>query len=156
MSDLQEVLRRLPGLTPAELEQVRVRVLFLVGSKPAAPVEDWLQSGILSELKRRGIWAQGHSIDSYVKGHAEASLAARQHILGGYRNRLPRRAELLALGQLAANALAEWLLRAKVPLGPKTMFNNLNKIPAALEDAFPGYWQAGMLGTCLEKRGVYL
>lgn len=154
MSDLQEVLRRLPNLAPKELEEVRQRVSFLGGPKKDSTLsrDDWLRTAMAAELGQRGAIAGGALFKFLDKNYEEKAEGVRTHLLAGYVKPKPQHAELLALGRLGASALADWLVKRRIPVRPKTMLDNVDKVPEALEDAFPGYWQAKALGICLEKR----
>lgn len=149
MSDLKEVLKRLPNLAPSELEQVRQRLSLLVPKTAPAQDDDWLWAGIVAELRSRGLAVWGGYERS--KGYVLKAPGVRAHLLAGYRNRVPQRAECMSLGRLGAAVLASWLTRQKLPLGPKMMMDQVGNIPEALEAAFPGYWKAGLLGTCIQK-----
>lgn len=154
MSYLQEVLCRLPKLAPKELEQVRQRIQLLVSptAQKVTESDDWFWEGAAAELRRRGVWLRGTPIGFGPHYNKDKASDVRAHLLQGYAKDKPQRAELLALGQLGATVLADWLVKRRIPVRPKTLLGNVEKLPEALEDAFPGYWQARALGICLEKR----
>lgn len=155
MSELQEVIRRLPHLSKSELGEVRKRlqVLGVVDKAPGVDKDDWLLTGISEELRKRGVWAKGLTVPTEIsKNYATKAKAVREHLLAGFAVPPARMAELMALGALAGQVLAQWLVRHKVPVRAKTMLDNVEKLPAALEDAFPNYWASRALGICLEKR----
>lgn len=151
----REVLKRLPLLTVDQLKVVQVRSTLLSGGVVAPEVfedNDWLLAGIVEELRRRGLWLHKYPIPAKLipDAYRKASGAARVHLERGCSGTL-RTAEKLALSKAAASALADYLIRAKVPVGPKTLLANVDKLPVALEAAFPGYWGIGMLSACLGK-----
>ena len=150
MGDIQEVLGRLPRLTPSELAQVQQRLALLGVNKTEEVSEDWLLQGITIELRRRGIWTGSGPIPRRLipPQNNTNSEKARDNLLAGVRLKL-RNAEQLALGALAGGALAELLLRRKVPVTPGTVLKSIEQLGSALEDAFPGYWGSAALGVCL-------
>lgn len=153
---LSEVLKRLPLLSAAELLQVQQRIVALgclTVQAVAAPKDfDWLLAGITSELRQRGLWAQKVIPARIVPSrYKEEAPLIRSYLLEGWSPtpNAPRANELTILGTLAANALAERLRRAQVPVSVKTLLNNVDKVPAALDDAFPGYWSNKLLRFCV-------
>ena len=148
------MLQRLPELSAAELVQVRARVGFLVGSsaKDTNSNHDWLLEGFTLELRRRGLWSRAQTVPKRLlpTDYAAKAASIREHLLKGRGGLKLRSNESMILGAAAASVLANYLIRAKVPVTPKTLFNNLEKVPVALEAAFPGYWAAGLLGFVLK------
>lgn len=120
----------------------------LAGDAPAtkpASTDDYLLAGIYVELRRRGLLAEGarlrvpprfHPASELVRGHLEARTGPLKP---------PQR---FGLGQVAIRALAEYLERAQVPIGPTVLFNCVGKVPTALEASFPGYLEAGLIQYC--------
>ena len=107
--------------------------------------------GITSELRRRGLWSRSPVPKKLLpEGFAEKSVVVREHLLKGLTKPNPRPAERMALGALAAAALADYLTKVQVPVGPKTLLNNIEKVPLALEESFPGYWAQKLLGFCVK------
>ena len=155
---LSVVLKHLPNLKPVELEQIKQRVNFLLGTANGSPTkdsaQDWLLEGLTAELRRRGLWAGSKSIPVrlFPVEYAAKSEVVRRHLLKGFAKPLRHPAERMALGGLAGGVLAEYLFKAKVPLGPKTLLANVDKIPQALEAAFPWYWANGLLGFCIKVK----
>lgn len=151
---LKEVLRRLPKLTKAELAQVKVRATFLLGdaSTEIATSQDWLLDGVTLELRRRGLWPHSSALPKRFlpSNYAETASHVREHLLKGVGAAKLRPHEGMALGSVAAAALADYLVRGRIPVTSKTLLLNLDKIPVALEAAFPGYWAAALLGFCFK------
>jgi hypothetical protein len=50
-----------------------------------------------------------------------------------------------------AEVLAARLEKRGVPISPLTLLNNVDKIPSSVEDAFPGYLEAGVLASCWRR-----
>jgi hypothetical protein len=152
MSELQEVLRRLPGLSRDELKQVelRLQVLGQFHKHDAAtnqnPTEDWLLDGIFVELERRGIC--GRAPDSRVRdlapGYYAESKSVRAELLrsfgGSPTSRIKR-----AYGAACARALIEYLSAGPGPLNLSRLLMNIGKVPEALDASFPDYRASGLL-----------
>ena len=155
-SDLSTVLKHLPKLGRPDLEKVRRRVVFLLGvvtpdTKGNPPEQDWLLDGITSELRRRGLWSSSPIPKKLLpEGYAAKSATVQEHLLKGLAKSNPRSVERMALGGLAATALADYLTKVKAPLGPKILLNNIEKVPLALEESFPGYCAQKLLGFCIK------
>lgn len=146
---LKKVLELLPELSKKDLEHVKNRVAFLSGSgSTPSPEDDWLLEGLALELKRRGL-GSGNLVKvlrlQLPKNYAETSIEMQGFLRRGCPQKEFTRAEKLALGALAGYVLAEYLLAAKVPVGPRTLVTNVGKIPQALEKSFPGYWSSRLL-----------
>lgn len=150
---VQELIQQLPKLSKAELEQVRHRIQLL-GPRafPAAAVreacDDWLLAGFANELRRRGILIGKVHKNLLPKAWETSSAAVREHLTRGFSGKL-QRAELVVLAQLAAEQLINHLIKLDLRPSPKLVFSNVEKAPAALEAAFPGYWSARVLHLCL-------
>lgn len=146
----------LTELTPAELEQVRLRAAFLSGGSAASPAalddvdDDWLLRGIGEELKRRGVTGSARmQADQVDPRWREKSAQLRADLVRAHGGTVGARTAT-ALGRMVARALADWLVAARVPLGPRTMLKNVGSAWVAIEEAFPGYVEAGMLRCCLD------
>lgn len=145
----KELLLQLPTLNQEELEQLRLRVVSL--QKPLtqeAPQKDWLLQGLTLTLQARGLLAKGRSLPAtLVKAEfVPRAESVRKHLLGGVKGEL-KYVEKVAFAASAIDALADYLLRRKVPLSPKSILLGFeNNLPPALEEAYPGYWGAGLLG----------
>ena len=152
--ELSLVLKTLPKLSAEELAQVQGRLGILAGIS-AAKVYDhgWLLVGVTEELRRRGLWMNKYPIPAKLLPEKFTLKAntLQEFLLKGFGKQKLQRAECLAIAMIATQTLADWLERGKVPLSPKTILFNLDKIPTALEHSFPGYWEHGLLGVLLRK-----
>lgn len=149
---LSSVLKTLPKFKPAELEQIRQRISFLLGTKPKSKDnQDWLLEGITIELRKRGLWAGGMLPQRLTPTDypAKAELV-KQHLLRGIADPNPRLIERMSLAGLAGAVLMDYLQKIRVPVTPKTVLINIEKVPVALEEAFPGYWSQKLLGFCIK------
>jgi len=155
-SSLQEVLRRLPQLSSAELDKVAGRLAALRGTGAVTKVEDndWLLEGLTQELRRRGLWMRDYPVLKKLipSNYVAASPAVRDHLLLGWGKKPIRTIEKLALAALAGGVLADYLTKIKLPVTPRTVLVNVDKVPVALEESFPGYWASGLLSYCVRLR----
>lgn len=161
MSPLASVLQTLPTLSTKDLEVVTGRVKALlpmtgrsgVVTRDTDSVKDYLLEGVHIELRKRGIIGQRDRIlqRNFPTHYTDTSLAVRNNL----ESFLPdlRYVEKIALGTLAASVLASWLEERNIPVGPKTMLNNVSNIPLSLEQSFPGYLRSGLLHLCWKKSG---
>ena len=148
--ELSNILTQLPKLSPDELAKVQQRLLILLGSTPSPPTDsqDWLLLGATEELRRRGLWMNNYPVPVRLlpDKFAVKSKALQEFLLKGLGKEKPQRAQCLSIAAIATRALTDWLERNKIPISPRTVLFNLDKIPTALEYAFPGYWAQGLLG----------
>ncbi len=153
---LSSILKNLPKLKRAELEQVKQRTNFLLGVTNGAAKEaghDWLLEGLTGELRRRGLWT-GRALPARLLpvDYAAKGSSVRAHLLKGLAKPSARTVERMALGGLAGTVLVDYLTKIRVPVTPKTLLANVEKIPVALEESFPGYWGQGLLGFCIKVK----
>lgn len=161
--DVIALKQQLSNLPPEELKQLRAyigaRLQFVTEAPPAtkgsghAYPGDYLLDGIAYELSRRGIAPMsGKSIPTRVlpADYPNQSAETREYL----EHLLPalKPADRVALGRIAAYTLAEWLIKVHIPVALRTMTSNVRKMPAALDDAFPGYLSAGLL-SMVWRRG---
>jgi len=168
MSEVKQIISKLPGLTKAERGRIRQTIEFLDGGKGKSAVtkgasDDWLTPGILYELKRRGMSYIGISeqrLNSLAPNYATDSAAVRADM----RERLKRakaqnsdvrldQAELISFGRVVARALAEYL-QPVAPVGLKLLLGNISKVPDAIEASFPDYLSCSMLGLLIGRAEV--
>lgn len=150
---LQKVLDNLPNLSRSDLEQVKVRVDFLIGVG-ARPVEDvdWLTEGMVTVLIGKGLMLRGLNWKVVApRNYIQDCAAVRALILDAVR-RPCSLTEKYVLGRLVATALFDYLHNGFPGLGLKGMLQNVTKIPQALDASYPGYLKAGMLGALLRNK----
>jgi hypothetical protein len=120
-----------------------------------AQSRDWLLTGILSELKRRGLIADSRAVDParISASYGEASALIRAHLEKRLREDYPqvKYVELLALGQIVGRALFDHMAWTG-NVGIRMLLNNVDKSLEALDESFPGYLQAGSLGLLLGSK----
>jgi hypothetical protein len=121
----------------------------------ASAKSDWLLTGILHELSRRGLHYHGQidvSIIRLAPNYGDVAASMRDELVHEFKRShpQPKYAELLALGSVTARALAEYLIRVRAPVGLKTMLQNVGKVFEALDVSYPGYVQSGFLGMLVK------
>jgi hypothetical protein len=157
----QTLLRQLRSMTPTEWSAVasKMQAWYKISSgeepvraRTASPV-DYLLEGTHEELRRRGLLGVKARIASrfYPANFAHVSVAVRtqlEHCVG----RPLSSAEQVQLGRVAARALSDYLSKGVAGISPKRMVENFDKIPVALDSAFPGYLESGVLPFCWRAR----
>lgn len=159
---MASVLANLPQLSPKELVQIRDRANFLLGlTSEANPAlkrsdHDWLLEGLTQELRRQGLWLKGHPLPKamFPGDYALKAEFVRAHLLKGAGKVKFESVQLRALGALGVSVLFSYLKKIRIPIGPKTALINIDKVPVALEESFPGYWDSGLLGSCIATGGA--
>ena len=166
MSELKQIIGKLPKLTKAERQTLRQALDFFDGGKTKAAVSgkekvvvhDWLIPGIIAELRRRGLEYSGLSdrrIASMAPDYEEESKALmvslRQKLIKAKaltsKERLTH-AELEGFGRVSARALADYLQNTR-SLNLKFMLGNISKVPDALEASYPSYLACGLVGVLI-------
>lgn len=160
LHDLNTVLSCLPKLGPEELQTVRKKVsanLSLCGGATVSAPSfnfsepDYLFDAIKAELRRRGqLKRDGGIAASQVPSAYQSSASEVRQLLKQHVGDISAR-EYAALGMAAIRALASYLERGRVPVSAKTLMLNVSKVPLALDDAYPGYLEAGLLSFCWRK-----
>lgn len=117
--------------------------------------EDWLKIGILSELTNRGLDGRDFRIKK------DSSFASFNTQSENVRSILLKAVEPLtavqcrALGGVAAECLAKYILTWRhegksFEVTRETMFRYASRIPQAINWAFPGYLESGLLGVLIK------
>lgn len=162
--DYETLLRELPRLSKVQLGKVKARVVSLMGfssdprtQSPHGP-DDWLLDGFVEVLRARGLsssippqklWSQLTHKTGYdnaappIKDALEKALSVK----GGTLQRL----ELETFGRIAADCLCDYL-DGWGEISFQGLCRATRHIPTALNEAFPGYLRAGMLGFLLRTR----
>jgi hypothetical protein len=152
---IQEAISSYQRLSSADRKKFRMFVNGAPGGKDelrsAANTEssDWLLTGILSELKKRGLGYTHRTIKTWEhsRTYAEESALVRKELLRILKLSIsqPKYQELLALGSVVARALIR-ALGTKTYISLKSLLNNVGKALEAIDNAFPGYMASGLLG----------
>jgi hypothetical protein len=155
--EFEEVVRRLPKLTQAELSQVRGRCALLLQSKiapvPALADEDWLLEGITTELHNIGIYVntsfrvkKSHSFKGYLTKSEEVRKLLLEAAPG------ITLTERHYLGQIAARELIRYITWQDTSLN--SLLDHIHCVPNALEKAFPGYLQSRNLRIIVQHKTI--
>lgn len=155
---LQQIQSLYHRLSSADRKKLRMFMDALPGGKGASlvapkPNNDWLLTGILYELSRRGMkYRQGVIPEGR---YVEDSEIVRVELTRLLNVSIPdlKYVEQLALGKVVAKALADYLVNKKLDLGLKVMLNNVGKSLEAIDASFPGYLASGVAAGFLVKRG---
>jgi predicted secreted protein len=159
-SRFPEVVAALPHLSRVELDQLALRLQALRGGSKLAKIvnknqspDDWLLHGVELELRRMGISNKYlvRGWKTFAASYGERAEAIRekleQHMGEGM-----TQAEKIALGRMAARALADYL-RPIATISPKLMLSNIDKVLVALDQSYPDYLRTGMLRFLLHRNG---
>jgi hypothetical protein len=154
---LAQILKLLPQLKPAEQIEVQSKLGFLMMNlsepKEKPGTSDWLAEGIVYELDRRGLAFK--RLHGYWQKLApirfdKVSLAVRGSLERGFDKPLTE-PQKYVLGRVVAMALVDYLAN-KWNARPLTLKSVLEAVPdtlAALDESYPGYLAAGMLGRLI-------
>jgi hypothetical protein len=155
---LQEAINSYQRLNSADRKTFRMFVNGAPGGKdsPSGSAEsdsnDWLLTGILFELKRRGIGYTRGRINTaeHSRTYAEESAMVRKELLRVLKLSIPqpKYQELLSLGSVVARALISYRGK-KAYVGLKPLLNDVGRSLEAIDNCFPGYMASGMLGYLL-------
>ncbi len=152
-SAFDQISELLENLSKDELEQIRKKCMVLgsIGPKQRTSIsemhQDWLLSGVLYELEKRGL---GNTIPSNFSIRSKQSFSSYQERAERVRNLFEEKAGIkgsvdkLAFGRVLARLLAKKIDQF-APVSLDTLLRNVGLMPEAFEDAFPGYITAGML-----------
>lgn len=166
-TELAAILRLLPKLGPGEGDQVIERIKgfapfngALTGRLSSTDEPDWLLEGVFHTLRVRGLLGQEarpplRQVLRLAPEWKSLSVALRGLLKARMKEgeaHLPHVA-YVALGRTVIDALASYLEGVKVPISLKTLLQNIDKLPQAIERCFPGYLRARML-RCLMLIGA--
>lgn len=148
MKDYDEVKKAIPYLTQAEVKDLLNRCKSLL--RRETDTSDWLLEGIVYELRLHGIVIP--STDKITKlsdypAYSEKSDNLRALLEDqGINSRIEKR----QLAIICAKCLIEYL-KDFTDVSLPTMMRFIDHLPQAIERAFPGYLQCGMLPFMLKS-----
>lgn len=165
---LSDLLGRLTQLKPADLTTFLKRAQGLAqavglggASVSVVLADDWLLDGLYRELDRRGLKGTMPALSQLPKlkmwkHYAETATPLRTWLEAQFVPPLSR-TELLALGQLVAEAYVDRIKRRHKSTAPHMLLSCIADLPDAIDAAFPGYIEAGLFPVVLRTRiGNYL
>lgn len=161
-----QVIALLPKLNAKELAEVRTAVKMLGaldgGPAPAAPTQgdDWVLSGIATYLVRRGLLPEGKAFMELKRRDAYKQYLTKLPALMGFLTKLEQDNKLgkrhrVTVAFLCARSLGDMLERRNY-FSVSAMLSQIDKIPEGLDNAYPGYVQAGLFGFILTNTDGYL
>lgn len=158
---VQDVMKLIPRLSHSERLEVmkRLKALDSLEGKSSVveedPGDDWLLFGIISVIRERGL---SLSIPPRVGMVKLREFKTYNSVSPRIREGLQKavgtinKTELHSLGIVVARALAAHLAKF-TPVSFRTMLRFVGQAPDAIEKAFPGYIQAGMLRMVIQRQG---
>lgn len=158
LTTLQQIQGLYQTLNSADRRALRLFIDNFKGAKRSTGVapkaadsqaRDWLLTGILTELARRGMpyaSRNAHAVAGLASNYEEDAAFVRAELLLKLGAQGIKYVELLQLGNVVARALADYINSwGSVHLGLKVMLRNVNKSMEALDASYPGYLKCGML-----------
>lgn len=159
MADLQEILVSLPRLSKQDLEQLRGRISFLLGS--SAPSADTALGDPDCELVLDAILA---IIRSAGGGSVPVVMLKRSSQYREFKKKVPvvldafRRqkdmsaVKLRALVRVSMQLLQQDLQQIGIAVTARTLMSHVHRLPAVLDKNFPGYLHAGLISVVVRSR----
>lgn len=158
---LAVIVGLLPSLTPAELQQVRLKVGALLSVSGSVPShgqvivdsdESWVLGCICDHCRDNG------------RDLTPVSMLRNAQGIGTFREYLPQLMRYLETGAGKArqrkhillltglDLLAANLERMRIPITSRLLLRNVSRIPAVIDQAFPGYYRNGRLPWVIQIR----
>lgn len=158
MTPKDQIIGLLPSLTPAERKQVASAIALLGGlESPLGPsvTDDWILAGIISYLVRRGLLAEQGALFGLKRRDAYKTYMQKMPAIVAFFARIETQSGLYKrhrpmLALLAARALGDLLIERGI-FSVGAMLTQIDRIPEAMDRAFPDYIACGMLGMVLKQ-----
>ncbi len=163
MTAVSDILARLPSLSQSDAELVgkALKARGSISASGKADGSDWLLEGLGAYCERQGLFARGKGVfglsrrkayKQYLQKRGEVvvfllSLELQAKSKGRHRPQLA----FLCAETLAV--LVESRFSAEVMSGvgiPTLLLSQIDKVPEALDNAFPGYAANGLFGFVLQ------
>lgn len=159
MKPKETILSLLPKLSPEELKVVKTSIQavegLLLGTSSTRIVqselsEDWLLQGLLSYMQTRGsLSSKGKAFYMMKSGSSYRAYIDRKPVFYEWAARVEKGLRTTTrhrtqLAYVCAMALGNYLDDLNIYSVP-TMLKNVDKIPEAMEKAFPGYMVGNLL-----------
>lgn len=154
---LDELSKALTSASAEDLRKMQTKInglLDLSGkNQQVTTTDDWLFDGIVDELVSRGLLHRnaGASLKTKSAYRAYKGKAAqvREVLLKGAPDLGTNQTVLRAFGGRVAYCLAESLTEWTA-LTPSLMLTLVDRVPAAVDECFPGYLSCGLLGKLVK------
>lgn len=158
----EQIMDLLPQLSPMDRAEIRGALSGIskeVGQAEMHPdlLTDWVLLGIINYLTGRGELTSQFAAYELQRRKAFSSYQRKLPEVRSYLERLERQAITKTrhrpkLALLAARALAE-LLEARNIFSVNAMLSQIDKVPEAIERAYPGYASAGLFSFIINQVG---
>ena len=156
-----QIVALLPKLAPAELAEI-ITAAKLAGSLGAIEPQpslhsDWVLDGIATYLIRKGLLAPAGAIQSLRRRDAYKPYLSKLPAVAVFLARLERdqlggkSRYRTQLGLVCADALAD-LLQKRGYFSVSGMLSQIDKLPEALDEAYPSYIESGLFGMFLRGK----
>lgn len=152
-----DMIARMRELTGPELRELSIRAGDLARTKTGevTRLEEHLLIGLRMELQKRGLWPsdKGTWPWSIVSGSMKVAHEKMEHLAKRVTKKALSTDSQARLGRLSAKCLANYLTRRHVTLTPQSILQNINNVVGAVEEAFPGYLESGLLLAAIDGEG---
>lgn len=165
MTAFTEVIRLLPELSAQELSQVKTRVGSLVEvTKDTSETADEPDNGrlkshanlqvveqICSAMNRHGLMTSV----AIARRHVDANADVKRKInlaMTFIRKAIPDRRGQVIILNIGLDLLLENMRSLGLAVTANTMLNHLHRLPAVIDQAFPGYAQLGLLKLIVKRK----
>lgn len=156
-----DIIAALPRLSAKERGEVQLAIKMLGaldgGPSPAEPTlsEDWVLSGIATYLARRGLIPERSGVHDLRRRDAYKQYLSKLPSLMGFLTKLEQDNKLgkrhrVTVAFLCARSLGDMLERRNY-FSVSAMLSQVDKMPEALDLAYPGYIAANLFGFILQR-----
>lgn len=158
MTPKQQIVALIPKLSEADVKEVVavLRLAHVLNEAPGATGldSDWLINGIISYLTKRGFLSPGGSLYALKHRDAYKTYLSKLPAVMAYLSKIEQQTNYSTrirpkLAYLCASSLAD-LLTHRNYFSVSAMLSQIDKIPEAMEEAFPGYYRSGLYHYVLE------
>jgi len=154
-AEYDALTKQLAKCSPEQRRGLALRLMALGAMTTSIPTRDkseadWLLDGFKWVLSQRGIpLGRGRTVAGLIKVYE----AARPEIVAYLDHAIPdlKPPERVALGRLIGRCLAQYV-QSFAELSLQMLLQNTQKIPQAVDRAFPGYVEAGLLPMIFHGR----
>lgn len=146
MTNLETILALLPKLSATDLDEVRLRTVFLRKFTPVTGIDDstLVLETLSSFLKRVG--ADFFTPEALKATNQFPSFKAKiPSIMRYLRGAKLEQVEQRYVLDLAFDLIYRYLSKWGYPVGPRSLMAQVHRIPDVLNNQFPGYASTGLL-----------
>ena len=155
MTDFDEVIKRLPGLTREQLRAIHSRVVFL--SSMAKSGDDTSDELLALECISQVLQSKGMEFASPVilrkSGAYDAFRTDKVPAVMAYLEKAKlTRNETRAIIQIGLGLLITDMQRMGLMTSARAILSHFHRVPAVLNFAFPGYAENGLLAQVIRRK----